>query len=258
MKLTGIGEINWTTVSRGDPAGFEIWQTDDGLTDLFLKITYGSSGGGSGTPKITAQLATATDGAGSLSGTQIGAVFTFLSPSTGSTVRTSYLSGDEGRLTMALFTGGSGCMLIDIERLRDATGDPVSDGVGTYGAAESAASKSYFAHQYLPTSGTPILGKTNTTGTILTPWPMVIPPLQSAGVTSAMNGSNWGMFPIFPWWGIVINPIVSLVGYFHADTPEYSTFSLSMYGTSRTYLALGTTNVSINSAPGFTLAMLWE
>lgn len=258
VKVTGLGEIDWDTVVRGEMAGFEIWRTDDSpLTTWYFRIEYGGDSGGIAEPFVNIQCATGVDGSGNLTGSQISASFNLQSPNTGATSRTSYISGDSGRLVMALFTGNSGSMGFSFERSRDANGDETDDEVALQAWSDGAQNRQYRSAQTIHKTDGPIFPKNGPTSSPLV-WSGIYPPLDG-GATTGVSGLNQGLYPLHPWRGPVGAPSTNLVMYFDADIPELSQITHSeLYGQSHTYLALGGTNLLIASSPVFTAMMRYD
>lgn len=120
--------------------GFRVYKTNDGLTQVYMRIDYGSSAGTSGNSfGMWITLGTGSDGAGTLSGVFFnGGGFTAptIDSATTATVGTtgavnSYGSADTGRVQLALFVSSTVANIIafSIERSKDSNGSDNSDGI---------------------------------------------------------------------------------------------------------------------------------
>lgn len=118
--------------------GFRVYKTNDGLTQVYMRIDYGSTAAASGNGfGMWITLGTGSDGAGTLSGvffngggsTQatVGA-----SNTTGTTgAVNSYGSADTGRVHLGMFvsTTAANIVVFSLERTKDSTGADTSDGI---------------------------------------------------------------------------------------------------------------------------------
>lgn len=139
VQTADTGQINWTTVTRAAvnvDAGFQVWRFNDTLQatkPIFLRLNFGTSPYGVGYPRLTAQVGTGTDGAGTLTGA--GPVLSiFIGQGAGAASTESWISCD-GSALMICFAVDTpnpverGHTLI-LERFRDDDGDP--NGLGAY------------------------------------------------------------------------------------------------------------------------------
>lgn len=129
--------------------GFRVYKTNDGLTQVYMRIDYGSTNATSGNGfGMWITLGTGSDGAGTLSG-----IFFNGGASTGATVGAgaavgttgavnSYGSADTGRLQLGLFVSSTVANIIgfSLERTKDATGTDSSDGILLAGRIGNGAS----------------------------------------------------------------------------------------------------------------------
>ena len=158
VKTADTGQINWTTVVKpagtGVISGYEMWRFNDALqatAPVFIKIEYGSGGSAAGAHGLWITVATATDGAGNLTGAQLGTRKQTGNQSThaGATI---YVSGATDRIGLAVVmstpTYGYG---FHVERSKDASGNNTSAGICTY--ISSAFSSYSSQEQFIPSVG---------------------------------------------------------------------------------------------------------
>lgn len=250
VRTADTGQIDWTTVSApasNTMGGYEIWRFDDSLqatAPVFFRMEYGSSSAGS--PMVTIQSGTGSDGAGNLTGTlgtRLGA-HTYYN---GSGAVTQYFSGDTNRFVFNLryTTASNSAMTIWIERLRGSDGVDSSAGV-FYGAmgygwnSQVATWSSVavwggtrvveFAHSVQPP---PMCGGMN------------ICLLSGNGVgtyaqtTNAPDANNIYLIPVIPTGWTTYSPSLQVWAYYNGDITSMVQFSSTIYGTSRTMLPLG-------------------
>lgn len=118
--------------------GFRVYKTNDGLTQIYMRIDYGSTNATSGNGfGMWITLGTGSDGAGTLSG-----IFFNGGGSTGATVGAantigttgvvnSYGSADTGRVQLGLFVSATvgNIIAFSLERSKDSSGADTSDGI---------------------------------------------------------------------------------------------------------------------------------
>lgn len=137
VQTADTGQINWTTVVRpgaSTDAGYEIWKFNDTLqatVPIFLKMSYGS-GSSPVYPRVTAIVGSVTDGAGTLSGVGLTAPYQISYTNAGDlNARDCWVSSDGSGLALTIFSNSTNTQargFLIIDRFRDATGTPVSDG----------------------------------------------------------------------------------------------------------------------------------
>jgi hypothetical protein len=160
VQTSDTGQINWATVARpavNTIAGYEIWRFNDALQatkPVFIRLDYGTYTPVD-RPRLITRVATATDGAGTLTG-QVGTQITMvpLSSKSAGNVLPSLCSGSSSRLS--LFThvdpagsGGSYGMMIFVERPKTSAGVNTGDGIATWMASPNGIS-----YQAIPFAGT--------------------------------------------------------------------------------------------------------
>lgn len=259
IKTADTGQINWTTVlkpaSSTTMQGYEIWRFNDALQaskPVFFKIEFGS-GGIATAPGLTIQAGTASNGAGALSGSQIGNKVVNLNkssvPAVG-VVMPSYCSGSPSRLILATDSNTADATylkLIVIERPRTSAGVDTGDGIVTmYSSANGAQ------FQVVPFSGA--------VPTQISTFPYIDP--TNLGTSSL--GTDAALVP-----GLIMAAgkleWASMLVYKSPDIPGASEaiFSVDFLGATRTYMTLGLSgmNRSNNAYPGnatCALAIPWS
>jgi hypothetical protein len=247
VQTADTGQINTSTVLKPAGAstaqGYAMFKFDDGLTDFYIKFEFGGGTDGASQPAIWHTTGWATDGAGTLTGSQISERF-----------RHSFTLGNNGYTGDVDFCFDDGCfnMVFNnarvgsnpathglmFERFRTAgTGAPNALGAHVfvicqtydirYGAGPTQIKRTV---QSVPASGgTPSVVVGTSSDNRL---PIAHP--DSTGSWS--DGSNLGLAPLVPWAGGGFVSTIGVVFGSSVDFPTVSaTASVSMYGTSRTY-----------------------
>lgn len=198
VQTADSGQIDWTTVAVPTTArqamGYLIVRTNDGLTPLYLKISFGS-GYNASEPSTWVQVATGTDGAGTLTGAMTGRVqLCIYGNQSSTTLMPCHVSGDPGRLLFVLWPESSVYRLnvCAIERTTDAAGARSSEEVTvlTFGAGGGYDGGSYTDTGYSQTLSftSQLLGSQGH-------WNATLPP---SGTASALN--NTALFPVRSWF----------------------------------------------------------
>lgn len=130
LQSSDTGQVNWSTISAVPGSGafvYEIWEPNDGLTNFFVKMEYGNSTGSTNSPCIRVTISTTTNGAGTPSGLVLGgrmcAPSSFGAPSATSQYECDF-SGAAGRIGAMMWrNGGNNCQqLFAIERSLNSSG----------------------------------------------------------------------------------------------------------------------------------------
>lgn len=228
------GQINFTTVTRpasGAFAGYEIFKldTDTKFADLglYIKLEYGL-GDFSG-PAFAFSAGTGTDGAGNLTGV-VSTRQTFINSVAGSTGTVRATTGD-GRFCVvphvwsAARTNAGGNYLFLVERLRDDAGALTDDGFYVLMMGPKNPAFNFHCEVVTPSNSVSL------TSDKLSAWP------RNA---SGISGDDTYLASIFP---VVkhkaLAAISSALLYYQTDFTTGTTFSVSRFGTNRTYLPLG-------------------
>ena len=143
VQSSDSGQVNWSSIASVPGSGafvYEIWKSNDGLTQYYVKIEYGNwtnsgpSGAGSSSncPTIRISVGSGSNGSGTLTsstGSILGPVYcnqtSYTPPSTTSTYECSFTySGSGNRFGAMMWRNGSnGCQQVfTIERSRDNSG----------------------------------------------------------------------------------------------------------------------------------------
>lgn len=244
VQTSDTGQINLNTVSApsstNQSMGYQIWRTNDSLTPVYLKLEYGS-GLSTNNPAMWAQLGWGSNGSGTLTGNTTTRHQVRLNGNT-TTQLPCYASGTNNMLAIVMFSSASSsanyALTLLIERLRNSSGSVVDNGawIGMFGTDNGGGiANSRNASQVCLNGGTNPTG----IGTI----PLLVP-RNSTNIV----GSTVGVYPIVPIGQTVYPAILGAVGFYYADIGDATTFTLSRYGTNRTYLA---TRLYSGNAPAF-------
>lgn len=255
VALTTSGWVVTSDTGQTDPSSasvpsagtfiYRIYEPADALqtgsTQFFLKIKYGTSSGSPAGPRFQMQLATATDGAGNLTGLTstnwepastdgvgAGSVITY----------DCYFSGDTDRFGMLMWRSKgqsqSRCMTT-IERTKNTDGTNSSDGVCINNVSFNAVGGSdiiLFGISSLNAGTTGALANRS----FCVPW-------NNSNSSAAFN-NNIPVHPTMPYYGKVGNPLTTLAWVHNQDVAEGCIFTTTLYGATRTYFATLIDNVS--------------
>lgn len=259
-KSTDTGQIDWTTVTRpaaGAYGGYEIWKlaTDTKFNDLglFIKIEYGC-GSTQTWATIAVTVGTATDGAGTLTGT-VGTRRELKATATSSAAFDAYCCSIDGTaiaiLPFRATSAGNSNFTIHVERLRDNNGAVTADGI-------------YTMIQGPFTTGTNALyAEIIRNGSVT---PNVIADRLGAFVNNNTGNylTDYYMATHHPAdRHTLYNPCLANLFYYHSDLTAGVNITVSRYGTNRTYKPLGQLPSSGSYTAAFGhgnggIAILWE
>jgi hypothetical protein len=265
LQSGDTGQVNWSSIAAVPAVNtfvYEIWQPNDGLTNFYLKVEYGTNSASSNTaPQIRMNIGTATNGAGTLSGitltaqsqptTQVGVTST-------STQWQCYFSGDSGRMCIMMWRDdSSGGVLFVVQRSLNSSGTPNSTYV-TLCSLGNTSSNSRVGQQSL------VFGVAATTATIPSgvssgAW-CYLADYQNQGTSQMFNGSV-AVSPVFPVVGYFDNPMDALAIGSVGDFTEGATYTMGSaqmpYGVAHTYIvAKGAPFNQANSYRGNAAAVL--
>jgi hypothetical protein len=244
-QAADTGQVNWSTIASVPGSGayvYEVWQPNDGLTTFYLKVEYGNVSG-TNCPSLRLSIGTGTNGSGTLTGFFTAAINCNLASFTAPSTSTQYecdFSGAAGRICVMMWRNGTNnCQqLFCVERSLNSSGSYTAtyvtlyaigyNGGGSGGSSGSqqsvylgvGAGPASLASSSFPAAGSGgILARLTGRGTL----------------SAAFNGSipidvacpNIGFFD-YP--GTVIGIGQS------ADITEGVTFSVTLYGSTRTYM----------------------
>ena len=245
------GQIYTSTATFPNAAnlnkGFKMFRMNDSLQGtypVFCKMEFGS-GAAANDPAMRMTVGTATDGAGTLSGT-VGASLAFGNIAAASAASlTQYFSGDTDRIaglvriTSAAATG----IVFFCERLRASDGTASADGV-VYGMH--------------PCLNTITWTTTDGGGMQVLEWGKAVPTkfsfywnaLAHPNATTMTSGGDTYLFPIIPIGWKSWNPIIGFGAYLAVDIANMATFNTTTYGTSRLHRAIASEVYSTNTKFG--------
>lgn len=268
IQTADTGQISWTTASitAGTSTeyvqGFEIWRFSDTLQStkpVFIKMEYGHTNGSGGVnnvgaPVLYVTVGTTSDGAGNLGGTI--SVRTRLSGgghSTNTCVTPTvsspcFASGDGSYINLALGVTSNAqavfttsptasvpfpAMLV-VDRIRDGAGAATGNGVifltSKWPVVSLAAAPSTIATTYQVLSFT---GSGASTQEAL--WPISYP---GQGFASSSSGTTYGVWPM-PVSSPDPTQSLAVLGLYKGEAAVGAIVSLTMLGSSHTYLAMG-------------------
>lgn len=238
-QLNGAGGNNWAGVAAvpGSAAYFyEIFQSNDGLTTFYVKVEYGNNTG-TNSPYVRVSVGTGTNGAGTLSGFVIGPnslPTTVNTPTSTTTTFECDFSGDAGRLCILMWRNSTlGAQMFAIQRTLDATGAATATGVTLWVASIIGAGSrgTYQATIKFGVGAAP--NNFGTASATLNGW-------QCSLLNNGANSAAFdGVIPLDlaqPLYGRV-DYVSTAVGIgLAADFAEGVSFSITVYGASRTYM----------------------
>lgn len=233
------GDINPNTVAVPAPganAGFRCYKSNDGLTDFYLKITYGLGAYNSKGLRLIYQIGTTVDGSGGLGG-QVGTAQTIESNNSGSGTARHYMSVDTGRVSWLLSgNGAADSFLVSIGRTVDSTGAPSATSIESWQGPMSYAGICLAQDVVLTGSVLPVESGSR--------WPAVF---------TAASPSTYGTAIAFALPQLIgesggRNPTLC-VGITDGSTLTVgTTVTLPIYGTTHTFLVTGVVGVSAMNA----------
>jgi hypothetical protein len=251
VKTADTGQINWGTVatpaSTNTVAGYEVYQSNDAMTDWYLKIEYGS-GSNASYPSIWITVGTGSNGGGTLTG-QLSTRFQLATAAqNAATPDSCAFAGGTNWLAISLWYDCSSSQSITflIERLRDADGAEQDTGIVVLGISSTARYQ-----QLVPKTGTI---PAQISASAVPYWPIMAPP---GGQTTSLSGTTVGVYTIHPFAQTHRPSILAGLIYFSGapDISAYATFTVSRYGANVTYLSLGTFTLI---STGLALAIRYE
>jgi|PlaIllAssembly_1097288.scaffolds.fasta_scaffold02867_3 hypothetical protein len=232
--VADTGSVNWTTVSKpsstNTKAGFEIYRFDDALqatAPVYIRIDYGSGQYANVTAAIWFTIGSGTNGSGTVTGNPTTPPKIELYPHA-TVAGTTYVTGANNRL---LYMGPTNqqytyTSMFNIERTHDGTGADTADGVLLIWI-EAGSTKG----QNVWIAGTGA-GTTETSFGVLNP-----------ATGSGATGSYIAVYPFFHTKGIFHFPAMNVLAAFTTNISVGTPFSLTYYGSSKTYLPIASAAV---------------
>ena len=227
--------------------GFRCYRFDDDHQDahpIYIRFDVGSGGGNANQPGIWVRVGNSLNGSGTLDVAVGGALMAeaFWTPSkAGSAVAAlSYVSGDSGRLTMALFhswlTVSEMPWALNIERTPDGDGNPLDHAVAV--DVLSTQSRECWT---LTKDGRSKNTKINSNSFIPVPY--------DDSDTTATLGLKIACFPpLRIAQARVYNAVTGILFYFNQDYDGVDAVTVSVYGTNRTYITTQRGNAIIQGS----------
>jgi hypothetical protein len=223
--------------------GFRVYKTNDGLTQVFMRIDFGSTGatGGNGFA-MWATLGTGSDGAGNITGVFLNGGSTTgctFGPSAASVIGNTnpvncYGSASPGRFQLALFVSAtaSNIICVSLERTKDSTGADTSEGL---------------LLTCTPGNTTNIFGLSGTSACVSVATLLLIAggvqPTPESGLTYVLTrndpsdsyGNNVGFGLVIHFKGVSVQPGVGMCVVNASDVGVEGSFSAVIYGATRTF-----------------------
>ena len=261
-NTSDTGQIDTSTVAKpaaGNTAqGYKMYKFNDGLTDFFIKVEFGSGSNGASNPAVWYTIGWATNGAGSLTGTQVSGRFRFNinTSNAAAGALTSLFCFDDSTLAVSHneSLGGTSAVggLVVIERERTAgTGVVNATSASIFvcmsqNILDRAGSGQQVMQETIPASGgvpTFVLGLQR----FKSPYP------NHSGTWG--RGGNVGIYPVIPDDAGPKPVAVGLAVGSVTDIPVSTQFSMSLYGTARTYR---TSNCPADTNSNNRVVHLWQ
>jgi hypothetical protein len=236
-QSTDTGQVNWSTIVSVPGSGafvYEVWQPNDGLTNFYVKMEYGNVGG-TNCPSLRVTISTSTNGAGTATGFVIGLInvntTTFTPPSTTTQYECDF-SGAAGRIAAMMWRNApnSPQMFFAIERSLNSSGVYTSDYITLWTCGISNVNTPCMQQSLVFGVGpAPILPATANNGG----WAVRNP------CTRTLSGAFNNQIPMdlcAPVVGAFGNQCTVAGSLTGADCVEGVTFSVTVYGSLRTYM----------------------
>lgn len=238
VATADTGQLDPTTASKPATASFaggRMYRFNDALQatkPIFVKVFFGVSGTSFNIPMLAVQVGTATNGANVLGG--------IVAPSrtlqvttvpTAAETRNTYVSGDmAGNARIALTSGVDTAFAsnaynrvsgFSVERSKNAAGVDTGEAVHIQWWATTSGQHQSFSFTGL----TPAIEAT---------LPCVSPTQSMAA------GADVGLAPVFPIFGKILPPLLSLMGYWNGDLQGLVGVPVNIYGVDHNYLPMST------------------
>ena len=219
VQTGDTGQINWTTVAA--PGAGTRLRLPHHARQRHFKLEYGAATTTATRPGMWLQVGTGSNGTGTLTG-NTSTRQQLQSISSNTTLSNCYFSGSNNRIQVAMWpTINNITIVFAIERLKDANGADITDGVQILMMDNTPTMKA----QVLPQSGSvPAQDSPVCCG--------------SSSLTTAIIGTEVGTFTVFPLRNKLYPPMMGFVGYMSTDLTALVTVTLTLYGSSHTLLPL--------------------
>lgn len=242
-KSSDTGQVNWSTIASVPAGGsyvYEIWTPNDGLTNFYLKVEYGSYST-QAIPTMRLTLSSSTNGSGTCTGNIVGPYICSTQPNTSSTT-VQYecdMSGAAGRIGFMMWRNSANVQqLFAVERSLNSSGTYTSTYVtlvvcgncsqGSGNGCNYAQGTVYF--------GVGAIAQPDNAANYQGGWAVRM--WQSASSTTN-SGSFNGTIPfdtVAPNIGYFDYPMTMVGIACYGDISEGATFTVTLYGSTRTYM----------------------
>lgn len=240
------GQVDWGTivaVPGSDAYVYQIWSPGDSLTACYVKVEFGNKGASA--PAIRVSIGTGTNGSGTLTGSFFGPIpcanAAYTAPGVAGGLFNCYLSGDEARFAVMMWRDAPAntcSQFFAVERSRDSVGaytatyaTLVTVGIQATGSNSSVTSSQRTLHFSVGAAPGTLAGNTTSNGGLLCRG--LLPDVGSSD--SAFN-STVGFDPCTPYVGIWDYPMTAVGVVRGTAVSEGVTFTVTLYGETRTYL----------------------
>jgi hypothetical protein len=269
----GSADTNWQTYN------YEIWiSADSPRTAYYVKFEYGRCGTyANNLPAITFTLGTGSDGNSKLNGNTS---FRELLGDTGVTssttnrecdffcgAHTSPFTANGGNLALIMWRNGATTdeeIVLVVERQRDSTGATTDTSV-TYivGQGRNNVAGTWRENSLFLSGSNPIcIAQAQTSfgsGQQSPHWGLTSIEMNTS-LTTWQVGTNTAVAPVWPMVGYFANPLLNATTALKGDVVEGTSFTITMYGVSHTYLPTKTTNIQnlMEVSAVSAIAIRWE
>lgn len=261
-QSSDTGQVNWSTIASVPAVNtyvYEIWQPNDGLTNFYLKVEYGTLAGSTNTcPAIRTSFATSTNGAGTLTGTVTTATAnSSLTVTSTVTQWQCYMCGRAGQIQIMMWRDDStnnGENYFAIERSINSSGSYTS----TYATLLQCSAQTFAnkTGQHTILFGSGIAPELNPSiNNAAVGWSTLFFSGQQGG--SCAFSANVPIGPVFPMVGYFDNPMIGTATASAGDITEATTYTPAAanmpYGVSHSYIAskAGPFSVTVNGNSGW-------
>lgn len=229
------GVVTIATLPGTASSLLEIWSPGDGGTAFYVLIKHFRGAGSCYYPNIT--IGTGTSGLGALTGLTTGSFVPIVITSPGTTPITyeCYFSGDTNRISICAHRNSATPWVLAIERTKNANGTDSSDGVWI--GCEGLTNSSFTGNQTIVFGVAAGTAYGNGAATGMAAFTIY----NAAGVPTVAFNSGIAVSPIFPEYGKFGNPILGVCYVATAAAIPGCTFTTTVYGSTRTYLATSAT-----------------
>jgi len=243
-QSTDTGQVNWSTIGAVPGSGayvYEIWQPNDGLTTFYVKIEYGNVSGSANCPGLRLSIGSGSNGSGTLAGLVMGPQpicgTSYTPPSTTLQYECDF-SGAAGRIGVMMWRNSPTTpvqQFFAIERSVNSSGAYTSSYVTMWVAGNGGGLAPRFCTQASLVFGVGASPNSlnNSATTTNGGWLCRLQSPQTG--TSGFNGS----IPFdncAPGIGYFDFPCTVCGAALGVDISEGVTFSVTLYGSTRTYL----------------------